>query len=1420
MDKIFVNNVSDLCEHQRASYYDFLYNGLEEEFLQLPNPTNIKIYVPTRPRIFRTIVNFYFSPNTVNIIGPKLNYKQVIRKDRSYVIQLYIYVDYFYPCETQKDAQRLLNARNLKQYLDEFLEVFIEYKNLLDNDDALRAIKIKEKALNSWEGIQDLISEYFFPIELAPTYLSEIDELNKKKFREPLEIDQKNKKEKMPIDSEKLFYLEESIKKLEELIPIEKDIIRKDRKNITKRFQELAIESGFTPEKIQATLVKIGKKLKKNSRKKLTKQFIKKYTEDFTLTKKKAFSAANLREIIQEISDKLIGILHINQNIVIGEIPLMTDEGTFLVTGCERVVVSQIIRSPGVYFQKQFSRRSGTQYIASIISNKGSWTRFNLIDEKQLRYEEDDKRTRYQQINFDPKAIHSKEIEIADKETSKTRQLLGNYDQIFLEFFNSDNISIEGGKVYIHDFLRWFGLSFNEIYDNSKYPEFLKKQLIAHEQKIVLNNIKKVRNIFLAYFYNARKGCFFIGEKGRRRLNEKFGFRLPLSIHYLSILDFLAIIDGLIELKYYDRIPDDIDHIKNKHIRCVGELLQLQIRTALTRIESSFLTKGQTSYNNVMPRNYIMETESDSSTWLLDPRYITGAVKIFFKTSPLSQFMDQVNPLAEMAHKRKISAFGPNGLERTRISTKIRDIHPSQYGRLCPVETPEGQNAGLISSLALLARVGRFGWVETPYWQLRNGKLDYLKQPIYLNPEEETRVEVGFSDVPLGFMDNILEEYISVKQNYSFFLKKAKDVNFLFMSPLQIFSLAAGLIPFMEHDDANRALMGSNMQRQAVPLLIPQKPFVGTGLESIAILDSKMVVKAISEGIVKKSTANSIEIEDVKGQKIYYSLNKYTKSNQDTSFNQRSIVWPKEHVYSGQIIADGPGSLDGELALGRNLLLAYMPWEGYNFEDAIIINESLILENALTSIHIQEIETPFYIKGDLREGFSKKYSAGTKKIKRNLVADYESKALRGLIKIGSYAKKGDILVGKFFCPPEKTWTPMEKNMYRFRSSIFDDKRKVRRDKSLRVPDGYEGRVIDIRLLPLKYDAFLEDQSFPRSKAVIRISIAQVRKIEVGDKLAGRHGNKGVISKVLSREDMPYLPDGTPLDIIFNPLGVPSRMNIGQLFESLLGFAGEKLGRRFKVQPFDEIYGKEASRILVNQKLKEAALSSNLDWFYDPDLGGKIPLRDGRTGEYFDNPITVGRSYILKLIHLVEEKIHARSTGPYALITEQPLAGKAKRGGQRFGEMEVWALEAHGCSHTLHELLTVKSDDIDSRVDLTSALMGRESSKMPTSSFTEGLLLLIRELNSLGFEFSFQKIASKNGSSINFQTQKFDIFTHLEKRIKLRNFLSDKRTELSRLEDKLEELKKEREKKELEKEEKKKEKKKKKEINKKKNIKKS
>ena len=691
--------------------------------------------------------------------------------------------------------------------------------------------------------------------------------------------------------------------------------------------------------------------------------------------------------------------------------------------------------------------------------------------------------------------------------------------------------------------------------------------------------------------------------------------------------------------------------------------------------------------------------------------------------------MDQTNPLAELTHKRRLSALGPGGLTRERAGFAVRDIHPSHYGRICPIETPEGPNAGLIGSLATHARVNSYGFIETPFYQVEHGRVLKDIPPVYMTADEEDDLRVAPGDIPTDEHGYIQGDVVPVRYRQDFTTTSSSEVDYVAVSPVQIISVATSLIPFLEHDDANRALMGSNMQRQAVPLLCPERPLVGTGLEPQAARDSGMVVISRRDGEVTYVAADLIRVQDDQGVEAEYVLQKYQRSNQDTCLNQKPIVFVGDRVKAGQIIADGSATEGGELALGQNILVAYMPWQGYNYEDAILISERLVRDDVYTSVHIEKYEIE-----------ARQTKLGPEEITRE-IPNVGEDALRqldenGIIRTGAWVEVGDILVGKVTPKGESDQPPEEKLL----RAIFGEKARDVRDNSLRVPNGEKGRVVDVRVFTREKG----DELPPGANMVVRVYVAQKRKIQVGDKMAGRHGNKGIISRILPTEDMPYLADGTPMDIVLNPLGVPSRMNVGQIFECLLGWAGENLGVRFKITPFDEMHGAEASRTTVHGKLAAAQAHSGKDWLFDQAQPGKLEVFDGRTGEAFDQPVTVGKAYMLKLVHLVDDKIHARSTGPYSLVTQQPLGGKAQQGGQRFGEMEVWALEAFGAAYTLQELLTVKSDDMQGRNEALNAIVKGQA--IPRPGTPESFKVLMRELQSLCLDIAVHKIETEEDGS--------------------------------------------------------------------------
>ena len=879
-------------------------------------------------------------------------------------------------------------------------------------------------------------------------------------------------------------------------------------------------------------------------------------------------------------------------------------------------------------------------------------------------------------------------------------------------------------KIAAHVFLKAMGLSDSDIYNGLRHPEYLKKTFRVEGnytiEESLIQMYAKLRpgepatvnggqQILYSRFFDPKR--YDLGKVGRYKLNKKLNLSIPENIRVLTPQDTLAAIDYLINLKFDIGEVDDIDHLGNRRVRSVGELLQNQVRVGLNRLERI-----------VRERMTICDANSLTPNTLVNPKPIVAAIREFFGSSQLSQFMDQTNPLAELTHKRRISALGPGGLNRDRAGFAVRDIHLSHYGRICPIETPEGPNAGLIGVLATHARINSYGFIETPYYKVENGRVLIKTLPIYLAADQEDEFRIAPGDTPINDFLEIKSDIVPVRYRQEFTTSRKDLVDYVAVSPIQVISIATSLIPFLEHDDANRALMGSNMQRQAVPLLYPESPLIGTGLEAQAARDSGMVVVSLEDGVITYISANRICVTNNQGKEISYNLQKYQRSNQDTCINQRPSVWLGEEVVGGQVIADGAATEGGELALGQNILVAYVPWEGYNYEDAFLISERLVYNDVYTSVHIEKYEIE-----------ARQTKLGSEEITRELpnIGEYSLRKLddNGIIVIGSWVESGDILVGKV-TPKGESDQPPEGKLLR---AIFGEKAKDVRDTSLRVPNGGKGRILDVRIFTREKG----DELPTGANIVIRVYIAQTRKIQVGDKMAGRHGNKGIISRILPRQDMPYLPDGTPVDLVLNPLGVPSRMNVGQIFESLLGLAAEHLNKRFKVVPFDEMHGAEASRVLINDALMNARKMSGKDWIFDLQHPGKIRLFDGRTGESFDNPVMVGISYMLKLVHLVDDKIHARSTGPYSLVTQQPLGGKAQHGGQRLGEMEVWALEAFGASYTLQELLTVKSDDMQGRNETLNAIV--KGKAIPRPGTPESFKVLMRELQSLGLDIGAYKI---------------------------------------------------------------------------------
>jgi len=1513
-EKTFTINSADLIEIQRTSYYKFLFDDLQKEFQDLSNPfyaiikakkrkkrpffvnksQNVNDIVRRRAKKYDTIP-VYLNTNQVKFSGPSRTFKDCIKKERSY---------------------------NLDIFLNSY-------------------------SINSFHS-----SSFFFPIiELLSTYNDQ--KSNSKLLRSNIPV-----------------YSSEALKKLWKVYQIwKKDNLKKNEREKSFELTDYIIE------------------------KQDEKDQIKKFVRNFFSNKKKMDS----------------------KDCYITQLPLMTQDGTFFINGCERVVVSQIIRSPGIYFNKRFDEVTNeTFYTCLLISDQRNWTKFELPE------------------NF-----------VSAREVTVTMNQVRSF-----HFPNNPKKTIE-----LVELIPYLGMSLFEVEENLDYPLFhesfghlrfpyikwyhLKKKAELEEQigmvekdlarlknqislKISLRKPHKrllTRKIRLeldlkilkkrledlpgethnkiiteidyrqkGYYPSGRSrsfremveflrcvrksGAFSLGEVGRYHLNSKFGFHVPKKFTSITAYDIVGILNGLAGLKTGKISIDDIDHLKNKQIRAVGELIKCQFRigvqkyyTLIHKNNSLFVSKGKEN------RHY--STRRDLVKKLYQP------VEEFFNLSPLSQYFDQVNPLAELAHKRKVSVFGPNGLKRSpNISTAIRDIHPSQYGKLCAVETPEGENAGLVMALANFVRINPFGSLDTAYYTAKDSFVFSKRIPIYLNTQQESKAKIVFANTFLTKNQQISQKYVSAKEDYIFSLTKSKDVNYFNLSPFQLISVGTSLIPFIEHDDANRALMGSNMQRQALPLLEPQKPIVGTGFEVNIALDSGLVTKSYSEGKILFSSSQKIQIIDSNNQILSYSLKKYWRSNQETGTTQKPIYWIGEKVFSGQIIADGPGTFEGELAIGKNLTIGYLPWDGYNYEDAIVISDNLVIDNVLTSVHIvhyetvvslslenlvrnakilelkkyaekrnqiestiskkkktkkdkkkkiikkkeilkkrKELQGKFFLKNLLKKKKEKNifdffYSKKKKaillkkkiikskksvffqkllekllenftieslndsspfketetffkekrlfyqkifKVKKKLYLqflyeknklkkeiekkieiecflinkeneslepdskekkdpNYEFLAIKsnkeekitsrrflpnayyqtenldenGIVKLGTYVKPGDLLIGKLKWKNENDKiVPGEK----LKDAIQKKNSSLLKDVSSYADKETYGRVIDVCVVPRNFERkvfFAKDSS-----SKIKISVAHLKKIKVGDKLSGRHGNKGVISKIALSKDMPILPNGNTLDILVNPLGVPSRMNVGQVLECLLGFAGKSLGKRFKITPFDEIYGQEASTILVHEKLKEAVSKTSIDWLFNSNHPGKIFLRDGRTGEFFDNPTTVGCAYILKLVHVVESKIHARNTGPYQPETQQPVKGRSRNGGQRLGEMEVWALEAHGCSYTLQELLMTKSDNFDTRETLEDFLFKGRQTKKPNPIFSETFGLLIHELKSLGLDirsygtsgkYSLSESSKKRSEKQNIpvrtiKRKELDIFHILETRLKIRGVLQIREKEV-------------------------------------------
>jgi len=964
-------------------------------------------------------------------------------------------------------------------------------------------------------------------------------------------------------------------------------------------------------------------------------------------------------------------------DVLLCDIPLMTNEGTFLVNGIERIIINQIVRSPGIYYKSDSDKQNFRYYTASLISNRGIWVKFEI-----------------------------------DKD-----------DLI--------NVKIEKAKkISAYIFLKTFGFK-DEDFSNFDHPEYFKNTISEYgsisleDAFLELHNklkqgepatVKASKLLLYSRFFDPKR--YDLGRVGRYKINNRLNLDANAEIHILTSRDVFYIINELINFRLAPTMEDDIDHLGNRRLRSVGELLQNQIRIGLNRLERI-----------AQERMAICEQKYLRVNVLVNSKPLVSSIREFFGSNPLSQFMDQTNPLAELTHKRRLSVLGPGGITRDRAGFAVRDIHPSQYGRICPIETPEGPNAGLIGSLSTYGRVNSYGFIETPFYKVEKGKVLQNSYPVYLDATAEDKYRLAAGDVEIDINGVIQDKTIPVRYRQDLVSILSTEVNYIAVSPIQVVSLATSLIPFLEHDDANRALMGSNMQRQSVPLLYPEAPLVGTGLEGQTARDSGMTLLSACYGKAIKINDGKIVVKDKQNNFFTYNLTKYQRSNQGTCINQRPFVSINEKVTMGQIIADGASTEGGELSVGQNIIIAYMPWEGYNYEDAFVISERLFYDDLFTSLHIEKFEIEVRQTKLGMEEVTKDLPNTSEYLIRNLDEN-------GIVKIGTWVNAGDILVGKL-TPKEESDYPPEGKLLR---AIFGEKSRDVRNTSLKLPPGTSGRVLDIKI----FSRSNRDDLPQGTDEILKVYIAQKRKIQIGDKMAGRHGNKGIISKILPRQDMPYLPDGTPIDMMLNPLGVPSRMNVGQIFECLLGLAADNLNVRFKVVPFDEMYGAEASRALVNKKLKEAAITK--PWLFSNQHPGKMVLRDGRTSQFFENPITLGFSYMLKLVHLVDDKIHARSTGPYSLVTQQPLGGRAQQGGQRLGEMEVWALEAFGAAYTLQELLTIKSDDMQGRNETLNAIV--KGLPIPKPGIPESFKVLMRELQALCLDVATYKLDVANGNELN------------------------------------------------------------------------
>ena len=1112
---------------------------------------------------------------------------------------------------------------------------------------------------------------------------------------------------------------------------------------------------------------------------------------DYRMDEKPKYSVAECKErdatysaplrVLARLYNKETGEIKENE-VFMGDFPIMTDSGTFVINGAERVIISQLVRSPGVYYGFTYDKNGKKLFTSTVIPNRGAWLEYET-DQNDIFNVRIDKNRKLPITTFIRALGLSSNNDIREFfgdddriEATLEKDTTKNTEEALLEVYRKlrpgEPPTLESAETHVnnlffdphrYDISRVGRYKYNKklaltdrieggitVYD--VFSPFTGELLVAAGEKITSElaeaidragvkevtldlegkHVKVISNNmvdpldFIEGVTRDQLEEIAINEKVRfsvlKEIIEEYGDDTEILLEQMAlrcddlIPKHIIIDDIFASINYLNCLGnelgnvDDIDHLGNRRIRSVGELLQNQFRIGFTRMERV-----------VRERMTLQAQEPDKATpaALINIRPVMAAIKEFFGSSPLSQFMDQTNPLAELTHKRRLSALGPGGLSRDRAGFEVRDVHYSHYGRMCPIETPEGPNIGLISYLATFARINKYGFIEAPFRKIDKKTGKVLDEVEYMTADVEDNYCVAQANEPLDENNFFMNDRVTVRYRDEFREVPPSQADYMDVSPKMVVSVATSMIPFLENDDANRALMGSNMQRQAVPLLKTDSPIVGTGMEYKAAVDSGVVVLAKRDGIVQKVSAKKVEILTDNGETDVYELIKFMRSNQGTCINQRPVVAVGETIKAGDVIADGPATSQGEISLGKNALVGFMTWEGYNYEDAVLLNEKMVRDDVYTSIHIEEHEVE---ARDTKLG-PEEITRDIPNVGEDALANLDE---NGIIRVGAEVHSGDILVGKVTPKGETECTPEE----RLLRAIFGEKAREVRDSSLRVPHGEYGVVVQVEVFTRQNS----DELNPGVNKVVRCYIAQKRKISVGDKMAGRHGNKGVVSRILPQEDMPFLPDGTPLDIVLNPLGVPSRMNIGQVLEVHLGYAARALGYKVMTPVFDGAHESD-----IRDMLAEANLSTD----------GKTWLTDGRTGRKFDNPVTVGIMYYLKLHHLVDDKIHARSTGPYSLVTQQPLGGKAQFGGQRFGEMEVWALEAYGAAYTLQEILTVKSDDVVGRVKTYESIV--KGYNIPKPGVPESFKVLIKELQSLGLDV---RVLDKDNNEIDLR-QNFD-----------------------------------------------------------------